>query len=197
MGVDDPAILTRRRPIQSNRGRLTAGGPRAATRRRHRSGVGRLLRDAQHGADEAVVAGAAAEVAGEADADLLRRRATGSPAGAPSPRSACPGVQNPHCTPPSSRKARCSGDRSPSVGEALDGRDRRCRRPGSRGTSTRWSAGRRRASCRRRTRSRRSPPWSRSGRACRARWRAGWRARSTSTGYAMPLTFRVMGYCHP
>ena len=63
---------------------------------------------------DALVAGAAAQVAGQPLADLRRRWGSGCRAGTRSPTSTNPGVQKPHCRPCSSRKAACTGDSAPS-----------------------------------------------------------------------------------
>ncbi len=160
------------------------GGTRSGTfpPRRRASGVRGLVRDAQDRAHEAVVAGAAAEVAREARCAPRPRTGDGLAASSAVAEMSMPGVQNPHCTPPSSRKAHCSGDSSSSSAEALDGGElaavglHREVRAGVHRPAVE------RASCRRRTRSRRSPPWSRSDRATSRTASSRFRCGSTSTG---------------
>ena len=63
----------------------------------------------QHGPDDVVVAGAAAEVAFQALPHLLPRSGAGSPPAGWSAAITMPGVQKPHCRPCSSRNACCTG----------------------------------------------------------------------------------------
>ena len=104
----------------------------AADARRVRSRLGRRRSSAVAGRrrssdrlDDLLVAGAAAEVAGEALLDLGPGRVRGRARAAPAPRSAGPGCRT------RTGRRRCRGtpawsgwSRSP-VGQALDGRDRR------------------------------------------------------------------------
>ena len=108
--------------------------------------------------DDALVAGAAAEVAGDAPRGCPSRRAAGSPRGAPRPPRGSPGVQMPHCAPPSFTNASCRGDRPPAspspstvvtVAPVALADERR---------GTRSRARRRGGRCTSRTRPRRSPP---------------------------------------
>ena len=87
------------------------------------------------GSDDLGVAGAAAQVAGQPDADLLlgRRWVAASSAVAD---MIMPGVQNPHCTPPSSSRLPLQRVQLVADHHTLDGRDRPVRRPAPRGTST-------------------------------------------------------------
>ena len=64
---------------------------------------------AAHGLDDLLVAGAAAQVAGEPLLDLGARRVRAVARAAPAPTISWPGMQKPHCTAPVSRKACWSG----------------------------------------------------------------------------------------
>ena len=68
-----------------------------------------------HGIDDVLVAGAPAEISGQALADLLVGRERIFLRADPSPVISMPGVQKPHCSAWCSRKASCSGESASGV----------------------------------------------------------------------------------
>ena len=77
-----------------------------------------------HGAHDVLVAGAAAQVALQAVADLLGRRDCGVCFSSSWVAKIIPGVQKPHCRPCLSQNASCSGCSGRRARQPLDGRHR-------------------------------------------------------------------------
>ena len=75
-----------------------------------------------HGVEDLLVAGAAAEVAGERLADLVVATGRGVRASRSAAATTSPGVQKPHCTAPASTKACLHRVEPVAVGEPLDRR---------------------------------------------------------------------------
>ena len=123
-----PAPTATIRSPSTRRGRRRTPCPRASTvaiaQPSMTSALMRAASDAlggeAHGVEDLLVAGAAAQVAGQRLADLRVARRAARARSRSWPATIRPGVQKPHCTAPASTNACCTGCSSLAVGQPLD-----------------------------------------------------------------------------
>ena len=153
----------------SKRGRAGSAGHRDQA-----SGLMRLLCGQLNRVDDALIAGAPAEVARTGPRGSRRRSGSGLSRSSAVIEVTKPGVQKPHCSPWHSRSAACTGDSSPSAdGDALDRGDLLAVGLDREDQAGRAPPGRRAAPCRPRTRRARSRGGCRSARTSPAGSRRG------------------------